>query len=668
MKTTSPLWLHRYGKCFVVSALLFVLPLQATLFGIEDETQGHAVEKQHTNRLAKETSPYLLMHAHNPVNWYPWGPEALGKAVKENKLIFLSVGYSSCHWCHVMERESFLDPEIAALMNKHFVCIKVDSEERPDVDSIYMTSLHVYHQMTGSDAGGGWPLSMFLTPDGKPFFGGTYSPARDGDRGGATGFLTILSRVHQFWQKQPDGVRQNGAAIAQATKAALEGQQTDPLAKIDSKLLDEALATLSREYDDEHGGFGFSKTNPRRPKFPEPSNLMFLIDRVQKANDERAKEMLIGTLDHMAMGGIRDHLGGGFHRYSVDRFWHIPHFEKMLYDNGQLASVYAEAFALTGRQRYRRVVDEMLEFVMAEMTAEGGGFFAAIDADSEGEEGKFYRWQKQQITSLLNPDEFASFASVYGLNDQPNFEQHYYAPQLKQPLKKSAEERQLSESELDAAMAPIRKKLFDVRGERPRPLTDNKILTSWNGLMIRGFADAGRCLDNDRYIQAGSGAAKFVLDKLQTKDGRLMRTYNVGQARLNAYVEDYAFLIDGLIALYRATDDEAWLAEAETLMEKQIELFWDETNGGFFFTSDDHETLLARAKSPSDGARPSGNSVSAANLVFLARRLGKPDYRKKARRTITSVGPLLSRSPSAATRMMVAVSELLGDSGDKGAK
>ncbi len=618
-----------------------------------------ADEPKRTNRLAKETSPYLLMHAHNPVDWYPWGDEALEKAKKEDKIIFLSIGYSSCHWCHVMERESFVDKEIADFMNKHFVCVKVDREERPDIDAIYMMSLQVFNQLTGSGRGGGWPLSMFLTPDAKPFFGGTYFPARDGDRGQATGFFTIVKKVNDVWEKEPDTIKRDAETVTRVTKLELAGQRPDPLVKIDAELLDATLAALNEQYDEKYGGFGFDPRDPMRPKFPEPSNLFFLIDRVQKANDERAKELLTGTLDRMAMGGIRDHVGGGFHRYSVDRYWRIPHFEKMLYDNGQLATAYTEAHVLTGREDYRRIVQEMLDFVLDEMTDPQGGFYSALDAESEHEEGKFYRWEKAEIEKLLSEDEFELMAFAYGLNGAPNFEEKYYAPQFERPVAELAAEKKVTADELDAQLKPIRKKLFDARSKRPRPLTDTKILTSWNGLMIRGFADAGRGLKIERYTEAAQRAADFTLANLRTGDGRLLRTYGQNKAKLNAYLNDYAFLVDGLIALHRATGDDKWLTAAADLTAKQIELFWDEDNGGFFFTSKDHEELLARGKTPYDGAEPSGNSVSAENLIYLASKLDKPEYLERAEKTIRSVGGLLQRAPAAAPRMMTAVSALL---------
>ncbi|HUG68013.1 MAG TPA: thioredoxin domain-containing protein [Pirellulaceae bacterium] len=618
-----------------------------------------------TNRLAKETSPYLLLHAHNPVDWYPWGEEAFAKAKAEGKVIFLSVGYTSCHWCHVMERESFVDEEIAAYMNEHFVCIKVDREERPDVDSIYMTSVQIYNQVTGNGRGGGWPMSVFMTPDAKPFFGGTYFPARDGDRGAGTGFFTLLKRVQEFWSMQREAIEQDAEAITQLVKQELDRPRTSAESTVEPAILDQALQSLAEQYDPEYGGFGFTPTNPNRPKFPEPPNLDFLIHRLQseqlsEAEAATATKLLVGTLERMAMGGIRDHLGGGFHRYSVDRFWRIPHFEKMLYDNGQLTSVYAEAYALTGREDFKRVVDEMLAFVVREMTDERGAFFAALDAESEDEEGKFYRWEKAEVEKLLSPDEFKLFAQVYGLDAEPNFEEDYYAPQLSQTLRELVEQTGMSTEDLEQKLHPIREKLLAARAERPRPLTDTKILTSWNGLMIRGFADAGRILQNEAYLLAASRAANFVLAELRTEDGRLERTYGQGKSALNAYLDDYAFLADGLIALHRATGDEKWLKKADALTAKQLELFWDEKNGGFYFTSGDHETLLARGRDPVDGVEPAGNSVSASNLVYLGQALDKPEYLDRAKQTIDSAAGLLQQSPGAAPRLCAAYQAWLG--------
>ena len=615
------------------------------------------------NRLAKETSPYLLMHAHNPVDWHPWDAEALEKARQEDKVIFLSIGYSSCHWCHVMERESFMDEEIAAFLNKHFICIKVDREERPDVDGIYMAAVQL---TTGR---GGWPMSVFMTPDARPFFGATYFPARDGDRPQMPGFLTVIQRIQTFWESQREDFNKQADQITEAVKSHLDGRRPRSINPLDSRLLSRVQAKLKEDFDPTYGGFSSRAEDPNAPKFPVPSNLMFLLYRMEQetlAQDQRdeARQMLVHSLERMAMGGIRDHLAGGFHRYSVDRFWRIPHFEKMLYDNGQLATVYAEAHRLTGRDDFRRVLVEMLDFVLREMTSPEGGFYSALDADSEGEEGKFYRWTKEEVVEELTEEEFELFAAIYGLDQDPNFEGEFYAPQLSMSLSELGVKRELTAEQLDGQLQSLRSKLLAVRDKRVRPLTDTKVLTGWNGLMIRGLADAGRVLQDDRYVAAAQRAAEFVLAKLRTPTGRLLRTYGQGKAQLNAYLDDYAFLIDGLIGVYLASGEERWLQIADSLMQGQLAHFWDADNGGFFFTSDDHESLLARGKNPADSARPSGNSVSAQNLVFLGEQLGNSDYLAKAKATIQAVSGVLDGSPDVAPRMVLALAATLQEGGE----
>ncbi len=650
------------------SHLLFaVVCLCTASLAAADEPKPNSPPK-HTNRLAKETSPYLLQHAHNPVDWRPWGEEALAKAKEEGKLIFLSIGYSSCHWCHVMERESFHDEEIAAFLNKHFVCIKVDREERPDIDSIYMTSLSVYHQLAGEARGGGWPLSMFLTPEADPFVGGTYFPARDGDRPGSPGFLTVIAKVQEIWSKSPDKIREDAKTVARFTKAEMEGRKSPALVALDEGLVTPVLDALDEQYDPKYGGFGYGP-NPRQPKFPEPSNLVFLLERARtkdasREKSERAKEMLLGTLTWMSLGGIRDHVGGGFHRYSVDRYWQIPHFEKMLYDNAQLAGVYAEAHALTGREDLARISREICDFLLREMADPAGGFVTAFDADSEGEEGKFYRWNKAEVQKLLTADEFALFAAVYGLDREPNFEEKFYVPQLAQPLAEIAAERKLSEADLDKQLAPLRQKLLAVRAKRTPPLVDTKLLAADNGLAIGGLADAGRILKEPRYLAAAEKAADFVLTKLRDESGRLKRTYSGGpaatnQARLNGYVSDYAFVTDGLLRLHAATGDKKWLTAADELTAKQIELFADAAGGGFYFTSSDHEALLARGKELVDTAVPSSNSISADNLIRLAVLQNKPEYLPRAAKTILAAAARMQSSPSSAPRMAAAVPALV---------
>ncbi|MEL7499969.1 MAG: thioredoxin domain-containing protein [Planctomycetota bacterium] len=622
-----------------------------------------------TNELAKESSPYLLMHAHNPVNWHGWNEATLAKAKQENKPIFLSIGYSSCHWCHVMERESFLDDEIAKFLNQHFICIKVDREERPDVDEIYMNALL---QVQGR---GGWPLSMFLTPDARPFFGGTYWPARDGDRGATMGFLTIVQKVEEHYRLNRDLIEKDATKLTEATQKMLAGRTPAKGLPIQKSWAEDAVDYLSQSYDPVYGGFRFSPGRPNIPKFPEPSNLFFLADRynhpIAQSNpnepDDRreVRMMLEQTCERMMLGGIYDHVGGGFHRYSVDRYWAIPHFEKMLYDNGQLATVYAEAYAITKRDDFKRVTEGILEFVQSELTSDEGGFYSSLDAESEGEEGKFYRWKKSEIQAALEKEEYNLFSKIYRINEPPNFEKEFYAPQLKQSLAKSAKELELTENELVAKLKPIRKKLFQIRSQRTRPLLDHKILTAWNGLMIRGFADAGRILKRPEYIETAAKAADFSLKHLVTAEGRVQRTYTDGEAKLNGYLIDYSCLIDGIIAIHRATGEQRWLDAAQKLQRKQDELFLDETNGGYFYTSSDHEVLIARSKQMNDGAMPSGNSISAANLYYLGKATGDQAWTKQAKRTVLSASPVLTRSGQSLPRMLITSAEFLRSKDEK---
>ncbi len=629
--------------------------------GQEETAEAKHTDAGHTNALAGESSPYLLAHAHNPVDWYPWSDASLAKAKAEGKPIFLSVGYSSCHWCHVMENESFLDEEIAKFLNENFICIKVDREERPDVDEIYMESLQVLNRMMRNGKGGGWPLSMFLTPDTKPFFGGTYFPARDGDRRGSPGFLGLIKKLDEAWKNQKEAIEKNADAITEVTRAQLEGKSDNLPTAIQSRWAKETLDALAQTYDHEFGGFGYSPAAPNRPKFPEGSNFLFLLHMAKQPEleiSDQAKKMLVESLQRIHTGGIYDHLGGGFHRYSVDRFWKIPHFEKMLYDNAQLVSIYAEAWELTQDPTFKLAVDGTLKFVKREMTTEAGGFYSALDADSQGEEGKFYRWEKKEIEEALSDDQFALFAKVYSIDQAPNFEGEYYAPQPSSPMGSIAEQMNLSVDQLEAELAPIRKKLFDVRARRVRPLMDSKILTEWNGMMIRAFADAGRIFKNDSYIQSAVKAADFSLDKLRRDDGRLWRTYTNNEAKLNAYLTDYAQLIDGLIALHRATGEKRWIQTAEQLQLKQNELFYDEANGGYFYTASDHQNLLVRTKRAIDNAVPSGTSVSAGNLLYLGQTLENPQYVELAKKTVLSAGNLLDAIPLAAPRLTVVADRL----------
>lgn len=643
--------IHRRIVMSVALALVWTLPVCAA----EPDATGEKPAPKHTNRLAKETSPYLFLHAHNPVDWYPWGDEALAKAKKENKLIFLSIGYSSCYWCHVMERESFTDEEIAAKMNEHFVCIKVDREERPDVDEVYMQSLQIYLQLLGSKQGGGWPLSMFLTPDAKPLMGGTYFPPRD--REGQIGFLSVIERVQKAWTDEPEKWQKTGDSLAAYVAESLAQQPLVKPPKIEPALVEGVMRVLVSRFDATYGGFGYDPDSPRQSKFPEPPNLVFLLELAERGN-KTAEKMLDYTLERISLGGIRDHVGGGFHRYSTDRYWRVPHFEKMLYDNGQLASVYARAYALTKRDDFKHAAEELIEFTLREMRDEAGGFYAAIDAETNAEEGRYYVWDRSEIEAALSPHEYKLWGEIYGITGEPNFEKRYI-PLLQEPLKDLAAERKLTEDALRQQLEPARQKLLAKRNERERPLTDTKILTGWNGLTIRGLADAGRIFENPEYTKAASDAADFVLAKSRDTNGALLRNYAGGKAAIPGYLDDYAYFIDGLIALHQATGYERWLKLADELTTKQIELFWDDRAGGFFYTSTLHEALIARSKLPNDGVTPSGSSVSVTNLLYLSKALNRPEYADRAEACLKSAAPVLEEFPASAPQLAVGVVQWL---------
>jgi uncharacterized protein YyaL (SSP411 family) len=611
-----------------------------------DEPKAKDKETKHTNRLAKETSPYLLLHAHNPVDWYPWGPEAFEKAKKENKLIFLSIGYSSCHWCHVMERQSFNDPAIAKLMNDWFVCIKVDREERPDVDNIYMTALHVQ----GSH--GGWPLSMFMLPDGKPLGGGTYWPPEDRVEDGETiaGFKTILTKVHEDWQKRPDKLKELGGALADGVQRALTtpGKQVVPVV-LNNELIQGAVDAAKEEYDPLHGGFGSPQRGFRGPKFPQAPVLQFLLAEYERSKNADLLKMLTHTLDRMALGGLYDHLGGGFHRYTVEREWKIPHFEKMLYDNAQLISVYSAAYRLTKKPLYRRVVEETIAFLKRDMSS-GAGFYSALDADSEDEEGKYYLWTAKQIDQALPRDEAELFKSVYGVDKGPNFEDKFNILFLPQTYADAAAARQWSEDQLLTRLQPARAKLLAIRSKRPRPLLDTKILTGWNGLMIVALCDAGMALDRKDYVENAARTAAYLFSNFRHNDGYLFRTRpivngSLGDPKLHGCLEDYAFLVHGLLELHNATTEKRWLDSAVAVTSTMIDRFADTTNGGFYFTAKDQEQLFVRTKDQYDGATPSGNSVAALNLVRLAKKTGDAKFAKQAEATFQAFGRQLQANP-----------------------
>jgi uncharacterized protein YyaL (SSP411 family) len=605
---------------------------------------------KHTNRLSKETSPYLLQHAHNPVDWFPWGDEAFAKAKKEGKLVFLSIGYSSCHWCHVMERESFSDEDVAKVMNKHFVCIKVDREERPDIDHVYMTALHAMGQR------GGWPLSMWLTSDGKPIVGGTYWPKEDREIDGekARGFKSLLLAVQKFHEDAPEKVKEHADKMAkETTDLLIGGARGVPLVDLDRPLVTAAVDALLEEFDPEHGGFGLAKRQWKGPKFPTPPALGLLEHETARTGAKDYDKALTLTLDRMARGGIYDHIGGGFHRYSTERTWTVPHFEKMLYDNAQLLEVYGRALKrVKEAPLYRRALRQTIDFVLRELTAPDGGFYSALDADSEGEEGRFYVWTAKDLDAALAEGEARKlFKTVYDADGAPNFEDKYHILLLKRPLSEVAKERKTTEAELDRELAPLREQLLVVRAKRPRPFLDTKVLTAWNGQMIAGLAVAGDALGDRKAIEAAKRAADFVLKNLKTKDGRLLRTWGAApgekaEARLNGYLDDYAFLVHGLLTLHDVTGEARWLDEAKALTETMVEWHGDKVVGAFYYTSNDHEKLFARSKDQYDGAQPSGNSLAAKNLARLWVKTGDEKYAKLTEKTIRALAIPLKNNPT----------------------
>jgi len=604
--------------------------------------------KAKKNHLANESSPYLLQHVHNPVDWYPWGEEAFARAKKEGKLVFLSIGYSSCHWCHVMEKESFAKDDIAKLFNADFICIKVDREERPDIDHIYQTAL-------GAVGGrGGWPLSMFLMPDGRPIVGGTYWPPEDKEIDGdkITGVKTLLKKIQDYHKENPGALEKQADKVATATVDLLaRGTRGIALGDLDREMVNGVAESLKEEYDPLHGGFGSAQRKFKGTKFPMPSALEYCLNQGVRTKNDELKDMVTRTLDKMAQGGIYDQLGGGFHRYSTERTWTVPHFEKMLYDNAQLVELYALAYRETKKPLYKQVIQDTLGFMAREMTSPEGAFYSALDADSSGEEGRFYVWTNKDIDGVLKDrDEAALVRKVYSANDAPNFEGKYHIFVRRQALAEVAKELKLTEAQLQERLAAANKKLFDARAKSERPFLDTKVLTAWNGQMIAGYAVAGQVLEEKKYIEAAAKAADFLLKTLRNKDGRLLRTYGaapgkVPTARLNGYLDDYAYLVHGLLCLHDATGDKKWLDEAKKLTDLMIEFHGDKDKGGFFYTSHDHEKLFARSKDQADGAQPSANSIALRNLVRLWAKTGDDKYRMQAEKGFKCFSLALKLSP-----------------------
>jgi uncharacterized protein YyaL (SSP411 family) len=589
------------------------------------------------NRLINEKSPYLLQHAYNPVNWFPWSDEAFEKARLEDKPIFLSIGYSTCHWCHVMEKESFENQEVADLMNDAFVSIKVDREERPDIDGIYMS---VCQMITGS---GGWPLTIVMTPDKKPFFTGTYFPKHN--RFNRIGMMELVPRLKEVWLTKKDEVLKSASEIA----ASLNKQNlaSDNI-EIDEIVLDKAYDELSKRYDDANGGFG------NAPKFPSPHNLMFLLRYWKRKNEPKALEMVEKTLTEMRRGGIYDHIGFGFARYSTDQHWLVPHFEKMLYDQAMLVLAYTETYLATKNKFYKGTAKEILEYILRDMTHPEGGFYSAEDADSEGEEGKFYLWDADELRNVLDKSESDFAIKVFSFADDGNWidESKGMMPgtnilHLKKSTIELADEFNLSETNFVNMLESIRKKLFAYREKRIHPHKDDKILTDWNGLMISAFAKAAQAFGDDKYADAAMKSYSFIEKYLIEKDGRLIHRFRDGESGLPAHIDDYAFMINALIDLYETTFETKYLKRAVDLNEILMRDFWDDQNGGFYFTSSTSEKLIARQKDVYDGAVPSGNSVALLNLLRLSRFTANIYFEKKASVLIKYFSGFVSRSPSA---------------------
>lgn len=594
-------------------------------------------EHKHTNRLIEETSPYLLQHAHNPVDWYAWGEEALAKARLENKPILLSIGYSACHWCHVMEHESFENEDIAQLMNDNFVNIKVDREERPDLDQIYMNAVQM---MTHH---GGWPMTVFLTPDGVPFYGGTYFPPED--RYNMPGFPRVLLNVADAYETRADEIKSNSIALLGELRRV--NQTPESTQSLSMDLIDSAYLGSLKNYDQINGGFGSA------PKFPPAMTLEFLMKVYYRKRDKQALEIVQYTAEQMAQGGIYDQLGGGFHRYSTDARWLVPHFEKMLYDNALLSRQYLHLYQLTHDPFIKRIVEETLDYVVREMTDAGGGFYSTQDADSEGHEGKFFVWTAEEIETNLGAENARLFCSYFDVTEEGNFEGKNIL-HVTRSVAEAAEAEGVTVEKLNSVLAASIPILFEVREQRIKPARDEKILTAWNGLMLASFAEAAAVLQRQDYAEIARKNARFILNNLY-RDGLLLRTSKDGKSKLNGYLEDYAFFVDGLLTLFETTGEFEWFDAAANLTTVMIQEFWDDADGGFFFTGKSHEQLIVRSKDYFDNATPSGNSVAADVLLRLSLLSGNEDYERRAV-TIFRINSLaMQRYPSGFGRALCAL-------------
>ena len=618
---------------------------------MKHKSANNDTENKH-NRLIHEKSPYLLQHAENPVDWYAWGDESFEKARKENKPIFLSIGYSTCHWCHVMAHESFENPEVARLLNEVFVCIKVDREERPDIDNIYM---RVCQMMTGS---GGWPLTILMTPDKKPFFAGTYIPKES--HHGRLGMLDLIPRIKEVWVTQNSDILKSADQItARLNQLSNNSSGTE----LDKSTLRTAYEQLSGRFSEQYGGFG------NAPKFPSPQNLLFLLRYWKSTNDEKALRMVVKTLQSMQEGGIYDHIGFGFHRYSTDSHWLVPHFEKMLYDQAMLSMAYIEAYQTTEKDEFKETARAIFTYVLRDMTDPNGGFYSAEDADSEGVEGKFYVWTEDEVRQILKGEEADLIINIFNVKKSGNFRDEASGENtganilhLERTLTEVAFKNKTSADELKKRVETARLKLFTARNKRIRPHRDDKILTDWNGLMIAALAKGAQVCNEPEYADAAKRAADFILTDMRRQDGRILHRYRDGQAAILANVDDYAFLIWGLLELYETTFDVHYLQTALDLNNEMIKHFWDNQNGGFYFTADDAEELIVRQKEIYDGAIPSGNSVAVLNLFRLARITADSDLEDMANKIMLAFSEDVKGVPSGYTQMMVGLGFGIGPS------
>ncbi|HEY5543550.1 MAG TPA: thioredoxin domain-containing protein [Candidatus Binatia bacterium] len=592
------------------------------------------MEAKHTNRLSRETSPYLLQHAHNPVDWYPWGDEAFEKAKSENKPILLSIGYSACHWCHVMEHESFENEKIAALMNELFVNIKVDREERPDLDEIYMNAVQM---LTGR---GGWPMTMFLTPDRKPFYGGTYFPPED--RQGMPGFPRILMGVSQAYRERPEDVQKSVSQILTALQRMAESQETSK--NLSPAVVAAGAENIARAYDSDNGGLG------QAPKFPNAGVYELFLRHYSHSKNERFLEMVIHTLTKMGQGGIYDHLGGGFHRYSVDAKWLVPHFEKMLYDNAQLVRIYANAYTISREPLFKSIVEETVGYLFREMLDPKGGFYSTQDADSEGEEGKFFVWTAEEINRVIGESEGEIFCRMYDVGEPGNFE----GKSILHPILTVDQAGKLFRKEprdIEAIVARAKEKLFAEREKRVKPFRDEKIITAWNGLMLSGLAEAIKLSENPAWIDAAARTVEFIFSDM-ARGGLLLHTHKDGQSKLLGYLDDYAFLAVGLLDLYEAVLDRTYLDRAIQLTDVLLREFWDERDGGFFFTGKSHEPLISRAKPVFDASIPSGNAMATQLLLRLHHLTGDDRYRTPTEKILRSYYDAMESQPFGFAHML----------------